>query len=73
MSSTSPAISYEMAKAAFQAGQKLHLAGRIYLVRPVPGSADTSSTASDVLWVTDERTHGDHGLLLYPDGRVVRR
>ncbi|MFC2029235.1 hypothetical protein ACFLWA_00725 [Chloroflexota bacterium] len=68
MSSTLPAISYEMARAAFEAGQKLHLAGRIYLVRPVPGSADGSSAGRGVLWVADERTPGDHGLLLYPDG-----
>jgi hypothetical protein len=26
-----------------------------------------------VLWVTDERTLGDHGLLLFPDGRVVAK
>jgi hypothetical protein len=23
-----------------------------------------------VLWVTDERSPGDHGMLLFPDGRM---
>jgi len=73
VSSSLPEIDYEMAKKAFEAGQKLHLAGRIYLVRPVPDSADGSTVGRDVLWVTDERTLGDHGLLLYPDGRVEGR
>jgi hypothetical protein len=73
VSSALPAISYEMAKAAFEAGQKLYLAGWIYLVRPVPDSADGSSAGRGVLWVSDERTLGDHGLLLYPDGRVEER
>jgi hypothetical protein len=61
-----PHITYEQARAAYEAGQKLHLAGRTYLVRP----ALRESGEELVLWVTDERTVGDHGLLLHPDGRV---
>ncbi len=61
-----PEIRYEQALAAYEAGQKLHLGDRVLLVRPVlqqeePGAA---------LWITDQRTRGEHGLLLYPDGRV---
>jgi hypothetical protein len=63
------AVSYERAKAAYDAGQKLHLGGRIYLVRPVPKEAEDGL----VLWVVDERTLGDQGLLLYPDGRVEQK
>ena len=62
-----PPITYEQAEAAFQAGQKLHLGGRVFLVRPALRSG---TGAQPVLWVTDQRTLGDHGLLLFPDGRV---
>lgn len=65
MSNDWPEISYEQARSANEAGQKLHLAGRIFLVRPAlrrPGEGL-------VLWVADERALGDHGLLLFPDGR----
>jgi hypothetical protein len=70
-----PQITYEQAKGAFQAGQKLHLGDRIFLVRPAlrSGTADPSAPGAEaqpVLWVTDQRTLGDHGLLLFPDGRV---
>jgi hypothetical protein len=61
-----PEISYEQARAAYEAGQKLHLGGQIYLVRRAlrePGEGL-------VLWIADECTPGDHGLLLFPDGRV---
>lgn len=64
-----PEITYEQARAAYEAGQKLHLSGRVYLVRHTlrkPGE-------DLVLWVTDERTLGDHGLLLFSDGRVEVR
>jgi hypothetical protein len=65
----SPVVSYERARAAYEAGQKLHLGGRIYLVRPVPKKAEEGI----VLWVVDERTLGDRGLLLFPDGRVEEK
>jgi len=61
-----PELSYKDVYAAYEAGQKLHLGGRVYLVRPVP----RETREGLVLWVTDERTLGDYGLLLFPDGRV---
>jgi hypothetical protein len=66
MSDEWPAIVYGQALAAHEAGSKLHLGGRIYLVRPLPRSGEVAP----VLWVTDERTLGDHGLVLHQDGRV---
>ncbi len=66
MSSNWPVITYEQARAAYETGQKLHVGGRIYLVRRTL----RESGEDLVLWVTDERTLGDHGLLLFPDGRV---
>jgi hypothetical protein len=64
-----PQITYEQARAAYEAGQKLYLSGRVYLVR----RALREPEAGLVLWVTDERTLGDHGLLLFSDGRVAAR
>jgi len=66
-----PTITYEQALAAYEVGQKLHLAGRIFLVRPVrqPAGAPPGQPERPVLWVADERTTGDQGLLLFPDGR----
>jgi hypothetical protein len=64
-----PEITYAQALAAYEAGQKLYHGGRIYLVRPVPRQPE----AGPVLWVTDERTLGEHGLLLHPDGRIETR
>jgi hypothetical protein len=61
-----PEISYEQAWVAYEAGQKLHLGGRVYLVRRALREPEEGL----VLWVADERTRGDHGLLLFPDGRV---
>jgi hypothetical protein len=61
-----PPIGYEQALAAYKAGQKLYLEGIVYLVRP----AIREEEHGLVLWVVDERTLGDHGLLLFPDGRV---
>lgn len=61
-----PAIDYEQAKAAYDAGQKLHVGGRIYLVR----RALREPEAGLVLWVADERTLGDHGWLFFPNGHV---
>ena len=69
METESLAITYDQAKAAYEAGQKIHLSGRTYLVRP----ALRGTTEGLVLWVTDERTLGDHGLLLFPDGRIERK
>jgi hypothetical protein len=61
-----PEITYEEARAAYEAGQKLHKGGRIFLVRPTLQDEEEGL----VLWVTDERTLGDHGLLLFPGGEV---
>ena len=66
MSHELPELSYSQAYAAYEAGQKLHLDGRTFLIRPVPKDAREGL----VLWVTDERTLGDYGLLLFPDGRA---
>jgi len=68
-----PGITYEQARAACEAGQKLHLAGRVYLARPVPPRPGAGDEGGPAVWVTDERTLGDHGLLLFPDGRVEVR
>ena len=57
---------YQEAREAHRGGHKLHVGDRIYLVRPALRAKDEGL----VLWVTDERTRGDHGWLLFPDGRV---
>jgi hypothetical protein len=69
VSSDWPRISYGQAQAAYEAGHKLHLGGRVFLVRRALREPDEGL----VLWVTDERTRGDHGLLLFPDGQVEAR
>jgi len=69
LSSDWPAIAYEQARAAYEAGQKLRQGGRTYLVRPALRQPEEGL----VLWVTDERTLGEHGLLLFPDGRIEPR
>jgi hypothetical protein len=61
-----PEIDYETARAAYEAGQKLHFGGRIFLVRPTLHER----AQGPVLWVTDQQSLGDHGLLLFPDGRI---
>jgi hypothetical protein len=63
-----PEISYEAARAAYEAGQKLHKGGRILLVRPA-----LRDQGELILWLTDERTRGEHGLLLFPDGSVEKK
>jgi hypothetical protein len=63
-----PEITYEEAWAAYEAGQKLHKGGRIFLVRPA-----LRQQAGLTLWLTDERTLGEHGLLLSPDGSIERK
>jgi hypothetical protein len=65
-----PDLTYEQAWAAWEAGQKLYLAGRVYLVRPTPLKPGASPKDRPALWITDERSSGDHGLLLFPDGRA---
>lgn len=69
MNSDGAQITYEQARLAYEAGQKLHVGGRIYLVRRALREPDEGL----VLWVTDERSLGEHGLLLFPDGRVEAR
>jgi hypothetical protein len=64
-----PEVTYEQARRAYEAGQKLHLSSRVYLVRRVPREPGESF----VLWIADERTEGDHGLLLFPDGRIEKK
>jgi hypothetical protein len=66
MNDSGPKISYALASAAYEAGQKLHTAGRVFLVRRALRPPEEGL----VLWITDERTRGDHGLLLFPDGQV---
>jgi hypothetical protein len=66
MSEDLPEFSYQQVREAYERGQKLHLGGRIYLVRPALREEEEGL----VLWVTDQRTRGDHGWLLFPDGRV---
>ncbi len=61
-----PEIDYATARTAYEAGQKLHHRGRTFLVRP----ALREPAEGLVLWVTDQQTTGEHGLLLFPDGRV---
>jgi hypothetical protein len=68
-----PAIGYEQAVAAYEAGQKLHLGGRIFLVRPTLAHAGAGPWERPVLWVTDEQTTGERGLILFPDGRIETR
>ena len=66
MSDSFPKVTYDQALAAYDAGQKLHQRGRTYLVRPALRGIEDEL----VLWVTDERTLGDEGLLLFPDGQI---
>lgn len=61
-----PEITYSQARAAYEVGQKLHQRGRTYLVRPALREPEEGL----VLWVTDERTLGNQGLLLFPDGHI---
>lgn len=69
MTNDLPKITYEQARAAYEAGQKLYLGGQVFLVR----RALRQHGEGLVLWVADERTLGDHGQLLFPDGRVEVR
>lgn len=66
MSGRLPKVTYDQAQAAYEAGHKLHQRGRTFLVRPTLRETEEGL----VLWVVDERTLGDEGLLLFPDGRI---
>jgi hypothetical protein len=66
MTSDWPEITYQKAQAAYEAGQKLHVGGRIFLVQRALREPEEGM----VLWVTDQQSRGDHGLLLFPDGRM---
>jgi hypothetical protein len=66
MRSQGPRITYRQARSAYEAGQKLHSGAQILLVRRALREPEDGL----VLWVTDERTEGNQGLLLFPDGRV---
>lgn len=69
MGEEAPEFVYQQAREAYEGGQKLHVGGRVYLVRPSLRERDDGL----VLWVTDQWTRGDHGWLLFPDGRVEAR
>jgi hypothetical protein len=66
MSEEMTGFSYQQAREAYEGNQKLHVGSRVYLVRPALRVKEEGL----VLWVTDQRTRGDHGWLLFPDGRV---
>jgi hypothetical protein len=66
MTSDYPEVDYARAAAAYEAGQKLYLDDKVFLVRRALREPD----AGLVLWLTEERTLGHHGLLLFPDGRI---
>ena len=78
-----PRVTYDQAFAAYDAGQKLYLAGHKFLVRRAlrtpqrpggrPAQPGSAPAVQPVLWVVDELTAGDHGLLLYPDGQIVSK
>ena len=62
-------ITYQQAKAAFEAGGRLYEEGSVLIVTRVLRPDEDG----DVLWVTDAEGLGDVGVLLYPDGRVEKR
>jgi hypothetical protein len=62
-------LTYAEALAAYESQAKLHRGHRIYLVRRVHRPPERGV----VLWVADQDTPGDHGLLLYPSGHTERR
>jgi hypothetical protein len=62
-------ITYEQAKAAFEAGGRFYADDKVWIVTPVLRSEEPG----DVFWITDADGLGDLGTLLYPDGRVEKR
>ena len=62
-------LTYQQAKAAFEAGGRYYRHGAVYIVTRVLRPKE----AGDVFWVTDADGLGDVGTLLYPDGRVEKR
>ncbi len=58
-------LTYAEARAAYEAHAKLHRGGHIFLVRRALRPPEEGL----VLWVADQDTTGERGLLLYPDGR----
>jgi len=62
-------ITYQQAKAAFEAGGRLYEEGSALIVTRVLRPDEDGH----VLWVTDAEGLGDVGVLLYPDGRVEKR
>lgn len=62
-------ITYQQAKAAFEAGGRFFQGERVWLVV----RALRPDEEGDVFWVTDADGLGDVGTLLYPDGRVEKR
>ncbi|UCC64657.1 MAG: hypothetical protein JSV36_06325 [Anaerolineae bacterium] len=62
-------LTYQQAKAAFEAGGRYYRDGAVFIVTRVL----RPNEAGDVFWVTDADGLGDVGTLLYPDGRVEKR
>jgi len=62
-------MTYEQAKAAFEAGGRFWRDDLVTLVTRVLRPDEEG----DVFWVTDADGLGDVGILLYPDGRVEKR
>ncbi|MFZ5915910.1 MAG: hypothetical protein ACOYZ7_03165 [Chloroflexota bacterium] len=63
-------LTYEQARAAFEAGGRYYQGDRVWLVTRVLRPEEMG----EVFWVTDADSLGDVGTLFYPDGRVeIRR
>ena len=62
-------ITYQQAKAAFEAGGRYYRGGSVFIVTRVL----RPSEEGDVFWVADADGLGDVGTLLYPNGRVEKR
>jgi hypothetical protein len=62
-------ITYQQAKAAFEAGGRFYLDDSVLIVSRVLRPDEDG----DVFWVTEADGPGDIGTLLYPNGRVEKR
>jgi hypothetical protein len=62
-------ITYQQARAAFEAGGRYYREGSVFIVTRVLRPDEKG----EVFWVTDADGLGDVGTLLYPDGRVEKR